>query len=111
MSEKTPHQTALDSLERNARVQAQLIDDLLDISRISKGKLRLLMQLVDLRAIVVDTAETMRGAVAKKRLTLTVDAGERCLVLADRARLRQVAANRIGHHRQMDRRRRRLRRN
>jgi two-component system, sensor histidine kinase len=91
--DENARERALDSLERNARVQAQLIDDLLDISRISKGKLRLHMQVVELRSVIDDVVATVRAAAAKKRLTLTVEKGEPCLLLADRARLQQVLTN------------------
>src|SRR5215475_2320350 len=64
---------ALDSLERNARVQAQLINDLLDISRISKGKLHLRLQPVAMRAVVEGAVESVRESAAQKHLTLSVD--------------------------------------
>src|SRR5215510_6005763 len=51
---------ALDSLERNAALQAQLINDLLDISRISKGKLQLRLSLVELRALVDESVAMIR---------------------------------------------------
>jgi two-component system, sensor histidine kinase len=84
---------ALDSLERNARLQAQLIDDLMDISRISKGKLRLRLHVVDLRAVAAEAIETVRGSAIKKRLTITIDSKDRAPVLGDRARLQQVVTN------------------
>ena len=85
---------ALQTIERNARAQGQLIDDLLDMSRIIAGTLRLDMQAVDL-ARVVDTAlDTVRPAAAAKPVTLQVDPGSgRLDVRADPGRLQQVLWN------------------
>ncbi|HYH45913.1 MAG TPA: ATP-binding protein, partial [Thermoanaerobaculia bacterium] len=81
-------------IERNARVQAQLIDDLLDISRIVSGKLRLDVQPVDLAAVVEAAVQsTLPAAEAKAiRLHKVIDprAGP---VSGDPARLQQVLWN------------------
>jgi len=58
---------ALDSLERNTALQAQLINDLLDISRISKGKLQLRLSLVELRAFVDESVTMIRESADRKR--------------------------------------------
>src|SRR4029078_5622198 len=50
----------LDVIRRNARVQAQLIDDLLDMSRIISGKLRLYVQRIELPAIIEAAVEVVR---------------------------------------------------
>jgi signal transduction histidine kinase len=84
---------ALDSLERNARVQAQLINDLLDISRISKGKLHLTIQLVDLQAVVDAAVESVRDSAAHKHLVLTIASRAPSCVAGDQARLQQVVTN------------------
>lgn len=84
---------ALDSLERNARVQAQLINDLLDISRISKGKLHLRMHLVDLRSVLGDAVDSVRQTAARKHLVLSLNASTACWVVGDPARLQQVVTN------------------
>jgi signal transduction histidine kinase/integral membrane sensor domain MASE1 len=85
---------ALDVIERNARVQAQLINDLLDVSRIVAGKLEMERYAVDLVPVVQEAIEAMRGDVEGKALALTVrlDAatGE---VLGDPVRLQQIVAN------------------
>jgi two-component system, sensor histidine kinase len=85
-------QRALDSLERNARLQAQLINDLLDISRITRGKLRLEMRFVDLATVIAAAAESIRESVERRHLDLRVDAG-RAIVGGDQSRLQQVIAN------------------
>ena len=83
---------ALDSLERNARMQAQLINDLLDVSRVSKGKLHLQMRLVDLRAVIEDVAESIAEPTRGKRLALRLDLEPTC-VAGDVGRLQQIVTN------------------
>jgi signal transduction histidine kinase len=83
---------ALDSLERNARMQAQLINDLLDVSRVSKGKLHLQMRRVDLRMVIEDVAESIAEPTRGKRLDLRLDLESTC-VAGDAARLQQIATN------------------
>ena len=61
---------ALESVERNARVQAQLVEDLLDVSRIMAGKLRMKSDAVDLTAVVANAVDTVRAGVTAKRLSL-----------------------------------------
>jgi PAS domain S-box-containing protein len=60
----------LDVVARNTRVQAQLIADLLDISRIVSGKLRLEIQTVDLAAVVGDAIETLQQEAGAKQITI-----------------------------------------
>jgi signal transduction histidine kinase/ActR/RegA family two-component response regulator len=85
---------ALDAIVRNADVQVRLIDDLLDIARITSGKLRLDVRAVDLGAVVGAALETVRPAADAKRvrvlLQLDPQAGP---VTGDPARLQQVVWN------------------
>ncbi len=85
---------AVDVIERNARLQAQLINDLLDVSRIIAGKLEMEKYAVDLVLVVQETVEAIRSDVEAKALTLSVSldpaTGE---VLGDPTRLQQVVAN------------------
>src|SRR5207244_8525247 len=64
----SPAQTerALESIERNTRLQARLIEDLLDLSRAITGKLLLDLRPVALGPIVQDAAESLAGAAAEK---------------------------------------------
>jgi CheY-like chemotaxis protein len=90
---------ALDSLERNARAQAQLVEDLLDVSRIISGKLHLRAAEVDLGVVVGHAVETVRAGIAAKGLLLqvrVVDA-ERILVTGDADRLQQVVWNLVSN--------------
>ncbi|HEX6212359.1 MAG TPA: MASE1 domain-containing protein [Methylomirabilota bacterium] len=85
---------AVDVIERNARLQAQLINDLLDVSRIIAGKLEMEKYAIDLVLVVQETVEAMRSDIEAKALTLGVSldpaTGE---VLGDPMRLQQVVAN------------------
>jgi signal transduction histidine kinase len=85
---------AIEIIERNTRLQAQLIEDLLDISRIITGKLRLELRAVPVASIVESAVESARPAADARRLSLDVDleaADEP--VLCDPARMQQVIWN------------------
>jgi len=85
---------ALASIERNTRLQAQLISALLDISRITAGKLSLERRPVDLRAIVEHAIEDIRHDAAVKGLRLDSRLGDReAPMLGDPLRLQQVVVN------------------
>ena len=85
---------ALEAVERNARAQAQLISDLLDVSRIITGKLRLELKPVDLSRIIDAALDSVRLAADAKgiRILLTLDHNAGPLV-GDPDRLQQVAWN------------------
>ena len=62
----------LETIERNARAQTQIIEDLLDMSRIIAGKVRLDVQRVDLAAVIEAAVETVRPAADAKGVRLQV---------------------------------------
>ena len=85
---------ALESIERNARVQARLIEDLLEVSRIVTGKLRIQVRPVDLAAIVDAAVEVVQPAAMAKQLTLDVSIAVRpAMTAGDPDRLQQVVWN------------------
>jgi signal transduction histidine kinase/ActR/RegA family two-component response regulator len=87
-------QQALDTVERNARAQAQLIDDLLDVSRIISGKLLLDVKEVSLETVVANAINVVRPAADAKGISLSYDLNsERNLISGDAARLQQIAWN------------------
>ncbi|MDX2052856.1 MAG: PAS domain S-box protein [Polyangiaceae bacterium] len=90
--EKRQH--ALEVIERNARAQAQLIEDLLDVSRIISGKLRLETRAFDLATIISAAVDGVRPAAEAKnvRISLQVDDAARNAV-GDPDRLQQVVWN------------------
>jgi PAS domain S-box-containing protein len=84
---------ALEVIERNARRQARLIEDVLDMSRIVSGRLGLEFAPVDLGHVVESAIDTVRPLVDAKSLKLTVDGGCGGTVLGDAQRLQQVMWN------------------
>jgi hypothetical protein len=85
---------ALETVERNARAQAQVIEDLLDISRIITGKLNLEPGLVDMRAVVDAALESARPLAETKGVTLVLECGVDTLPMrGDAGRLQQVVWN------------------
>jgi signal transduction histidine kinase len=92
----TTRQRALSSIDRNTAALAQLIRELLDVARLSKGKLQLELRLVDLQEVVVNAAETVRGQAVDKGVHLQVSA-ERLATIGDPGRLEQVVINLISN--------------
>jgi len=86
---------ALDTMERNVRTQAQLVDDLLDVSRIVAGKLHIKGDEVDLTTVVMSAADTVRPATVAKGLSfgVVVDPDQQVIVTGDADRLRQILWN------------------
>ena len=85
---------AVNTIEHNAQIQAKLIEDILDVSQIVSGKLRLDLRPVQLPAIIDAAIETIRPAAEAKgvRMEREIDA-DRCSVEGDSARLEQVVGN------------------
>jgi PAS domain S-box-containing protein len=92
--DETSATSALDTIERNARAQSQLIDDLLDVSRIITGNLRLDMRQADPASFIESAIETLRPAAEAKgvRVQKVMDTGVNTLA-GDPARLQQVVWN------------------
>src|SRR5262249_9276742 len=88
------HQEAIRVIERNATAQAQLIDDLLDVSRIVSGKMRLDVRPTSLDKVIAAAVDSARASAAAKgiRLTLVLDPRSG-MVLGDPNRLQQVVWN------------------
>jgi signal transduction histidine kinase/CheY-like chemotaxis protein len=85
---------ALETIERNARSQAHLVDDLLEISRIAAGKLRLTIRPVDLRRVVEAALDVVRPAAGARRINLTASLPPApVLVAGDAERLQQLVWN------------------
>ncbi|HEV2856412.1 MAG TPA: response regulator [Thermoanaerobaculia bacterium] len=85
---------SLETIERNARAQAQLIADLLDVSRIITGKLRLESKPVELHRIIDAALDSVRPATDAKGIQLSVSLAPLASpVLGDSDRLQQVVWN------------------
>jgi PAS domain S-box-containing protein len=84
----------LDVISRNTRLQAQLVSDLLDVSRITSGKLRLSIEKVDLVSVVREVVETVQQAANEKGVHLHGIYEEASFPIAgDPARLQQIVWN------------------
>ena len=85
---------ALDTIERNARTQTQIVEDLLDVSRIVTGKLRLDVSAVDLVAVIDSALDAVRVAADAKRLQIRRRLDRTAsVVTGDATRLHQVVSN------------------
>jgi len=84
----------LDVISRNTRVQAQLVSDLLDVSRITSGKLRLTIEEVELVSLVRNVIETVQQTANSKRISIREQLDTPAIPIAgDPARLQQIIWN------------------
>jgi PAS domain S-box-containing protein len=99
-AEKIPQEFVEDVqlIKRNVKLQARLIDDLLDLTRITRGKLRLDLETCDAHTIIRNAIDTASSAIAAKKLKLSTkfDAKQHH-ILADCTRLQQVFWNLINN--------------
>jgi signal transduction histidine kinase len=87
-------QKALEVIERNARSQSHLINDLLDVSSVINGKLRLTVRTLMPEVVIRKAVESVRSTAAAKNIRLLTDLdAEAGPVLADADRLRQIVWN------------------
>jgi two-component system CheB/CheR fusion protein len=83
-----------ESIERSAKIQLQLIEDLLDVSRIVSGNFHIDFKPVDLRATVLAAIDDLAGSAARKSIELKVDVGSSTVMVSgDAVRLQQVVSN------------------
>jgi PAS domain S-box-containing protein len=85
---------AIETIERNARLQNNLIEDLLDVSRIISGKMRIENENLDLMTIAVSAVETIRPSAEAKNITIEIQADQEKLeICGDSTRLQQIVVN------------------
>lgn len=84
---------ALFTIERNAKLQCQLIDDLLDVAKILRGKLSMAVAPVDLASVVEAAIETVKTAATAKNIVLNSVLPQIGHVSGDAARLQQIVWN------------------
>jgi len=83
-------------IRRNVELEARLIDDLLDLTRVANGKLRLSHETVDVHEVIDSVLELFRSEIQVKQQDVHVDkAAQHHYVLGDRARLQQMLWNLI----------------
>ncbi len=82
------------TIRKNVELEARLIDDLLDLTRITRGKLSLNLAAIDLHSVLRDAVETLRAEIEQKKLALTVELkAQETTVWGDAVRLQQVLWN------------------
>ena len=99
-AEKIPQEFVQDVqlIKRNVKLQARLIDDLLDLTRITRGKLRLDLENCDAHTIINNAIDTASSAIAAKKLKVSTTLNARKHhILADCIRLQQVFWNLINN--------------
>jgi signal transduction histidine kinase len=85
---------ALDLIERNANAQAQIVEDLLDVSNIISGKLRLRQEPVDMESAIIAATESVRTAREAKNIEIDISLSPLTgIVYGDHDRLQQVFWN------------------
>lgn len=85
---------ALEKIESSAQLQAKLVEDLLDISRIITGKLKIEMKPVEIGSAVLAAVEALRPTAQEKGITLAaMDGSAGALVHGDAGRVQQIVAN------------------
>jgi signal transduction histidine kinase len=88
---------ALEAIRRNATLQARVIADLVDLSRIGRGRLGLQLEAVDLRGVVVAAVEALTVTATARGIKVITDVAACPPVNGDAARLQQVVCNLIGN--------------
>jgi PAS domain S-box-containing protein len=92
--EEATYERALETIERNAKAQAQLVEDILDVSRIITGNLRLDVRPVDLSPVIEAAIDSIRPAVDAKGIRLETVLDPRAgPISGDPARLQQIVWN------------------
>ena len=90
---------ALEAIERNSKSLAQLVEDLLDVSRFMSGKLQIKAEPVQLSVVVANAVDTVRAGVTAKGLDLRCDTAEvdGLVVTGDPDRLQQIVWNLVSN--------------
>ena len=87
------HQRALESLERNVKAQQRIFDDILDVSRIVAGKLRIELTPIEVVASIEGAIESLQPLIEAKRIDLVRMFDSAVVILGDASRMQQVVWN------------------
>jgi signal transduction histidine kinase/CHASE3 domain sensor protein/ActR/RegA family two-component response regulator len=88
---------AIDVIDRNSRRQSQMVDDLLDVSRIMSGKLRLDVQRVDVASVIEEAVASAQPAADAKGVRLVKVLGSAAIIQGDPGRLQQIIWNLVSN--------------
>ena len=88
---------ALELIERNARVQSRLVEDLLDASRAVRGRLRLVLEPVAVTEVVLAAVDALRPEAESSRVGLSLEAPHAITLSGDAERLSQVVQNLVSN--------------
>ena len=92
--DQAAQQKAVETISRNAQLQTRIISDILDVSSILAGKLRLKIERVDLPSVITAALDTLRPAAKAKSIQITADVGSAGLAVpGDPVRLQQTVWN------------------
>ena len=95
IEDESTRQLAIETIVRSANAQRELIDDLLDVSRVVAGTLHLEMRTVDLVKVVEETLVAARPAADARGVALSLESRGEVVVRGDERRLRQIVWNLI----------------
>ena len=84
---------AVEAITSSAKLQAQLVDDLLDVSRLATGKLSLRREILSLNALITEAVLATQPVAKSKGLRLRTNLGDDTRIDADRGRIRQIIGN------------------
>ena len=88
---------AIDVIDRNSRRQSQMVDDLLDMSRIMSGKLRLDVQRLDVASVIEEAVASAQPAADAKGVRLVKVLGSAAIIQGDPGRLQQIVWNLVSN--------------
>src|SRR4029077_10505079 len=89
---------SLQMIRRNVELEARLIDDLLDLTRIDRGKVQLNFEVIDAHTLLQNVLEICQPEIDRKHLMRSINLGARTVYLqADPARLQQIFWNLINN--------------
>jgi len=91
------YRTQVRAIERNATAQSRLIEDMLDLSRIMSGKLRLEMTQTNVKQVISDAIESQRRAASAKMVDITTRLDDGLDTFADPIRLQQIVTNLVSN--------------
>ncbi|OGR82443.1 MAG: hypothetical protein A2902_03525 [Elusimicrobia bacterium RIFCSPLOWO2_01_FULL_64_13] len=89
--------TALKRISANAQNLLQLINNILDISKLAAGKMPLYLEKFNLKDLATETVEMMEALAREKHVSLALDNAPDCAIMSDKTRVKQILINLIGN--------------